>query len=147
MAARLDDWQKKKILADYVELDGNYSTTARANNCSPNTVKKIVKENAEVAKLCEQKKRENMVDVLAYMDSKKDRVCEFISKALDVLNDPDKLDAASLPQITTALGTLIDKWTPISGGPADDRAEDALSKSLRELGEKMDGEQDTDAQR
>ena len=109
MAARLTDWQKKKILADYVQL-GSYNATAKINGCSLNTVKHLVQANAEIAELYNQKREENTADVLAYMESQKNVVCEIIGKGLAALNDPEKLAAASPSQITTALGTLIDKW-------------------------------------
>lgn len=136
MAARLTDRQKKKIMADYVQL-GSYNAAAKANGCSLNTVKKIVQSNAEIAELCKQKKEENTADVLAYMDSKKDLVCQIIGKGLDALNDPEKLKMANPTQITTALGTLIDKWAMIGGSPADTAKDDALSDSLRKMAEDL----------
>lgn len=136
MAAKLTDLQKKKIMADYVQI-GSYNATAKVNGCAPNTVKKIVQGNAELAELCRQKKEENTADVLAYMDSKKDLVCQIIGKGLDALNDPDKLKTANPTQITTALGTLIDKWAMIGGSPADTAKDDALSDSLRKLAEDL----------
>lgn len=57
MAARLTDKQKKKIVADYVEL-GSYNATAKLNGVSLNTVKHIVQANAEIAEMCNQKKEE-----------------------------------------------------------------------------------------
>lgn len=81
------------------------------------------------------KKEENTADILAYMDSRKELVCSFIGKGLEMLNDPDKLAAANLSQITTAMGTLIDKWAMIGGNPSDTIKEDALSQSLREMAE------------
>lgn len=110
MAARLTDKQKKKIIADYVQL-GSYNATAKANGVSLNTVKKIVQENADIAEMCNQKKEQNTKDILAYMDSKRDIVCKILGKGLDALNSPDKLAEATPAQITTAMGTLIDKWT------------------------------------
>ena len=110
MAARLTERQKQKIIEDYVQL-GNYSEVGRMNNCAPNTVKKLVHENAGVAELYEQKKMEATESILEYMDARRDVICEIIGKCLDVLNDEDKLAAATPNQITTALGTLIDKWT------------------------------------
>lgn len=136
MAARLTDRQKKKIMADYVQL-GSYNAAAKVNGCSLNTVKKIVQSNAEIAELCKQKKEENTADVLAYMDSKKDLVCQIIGKGLDALNDPEKLKMANPTQITTALGTLIDKWAMIGGSPADTAKDDALSDSLRKMAEDL----------
>ena len=79
MAARLTDKQKKKIVADYVQL-GSYNATAKVNGVSLNTVKKIVQGNADIAEMCNQKKDENTADILAYMESQKGLVCEIIGK-------------------------------------------------------------------
>lgn len=110
MAARLTDKQKKKIIADYVQL-GSYNAVSKINGVSATTVKNIVLKSADFVEKCEQKKDENTADILAYMDSQKGVVCEIIGKGLAALNDPEKLSEASPAQITTALGTLIDKFT------------------------------------
>ena len=117
MAARLTDRQKKKILADYVQTN-NYCATAKINGVSATTVKNLVRANADIVEKCEQKKEENTVDVLAYMDAQRETVCQIIGKGLAVLNDPEKLAEATPSQITTAIGTLIDKWT-MMGSAAD----------------------------
>ncbi len=117
MAARLTDRQKKKILADYVQTN-NYCATAKTNGVSATTVKNLVRANADIVEKCEQKKEENTVDVLAYMDAQRETVCQIIGKGLAVLNDPEKLAEATPSQITTAIGTLIDKWTTM-GSAAD----------------------------
>lgn len=132
MAARLTDRQKKKIIADYVELQ-SYNATAKKNNVTHQTVKRVVSASPEFTKIAQQKKEENTADVLAYMDEHKDLVCSFIGLGLKALNDPDKIDGANLTQITTAIGTLIDKWALISGAPVEKAKDDALSESLREL--------------
>lgn len=123
MAARLTDRQKKKILADYVQTN-NYCATAKINGVSATTVKNLVRANADIVEKCEQKKEENTTDVLDYMDSQKDLVCQIIKKGLMALNDPDKLAQATPSQITTAIGTLIDKWTMI--GKADSCGESGV---------------------
>ncbi len=132
MAARLTDRQKKKIIADYVELQ-SYNAVAKKNNVTHQTVKRVVSASPEFTKIAQQKKEENTADVLAYMDEHKDLVCSFIGLGLKALNDPDKIDGSNLTQITTAIGTLIDKWALISGAPVEKAKDDALSESLREL--------------
>ncbi len=67
------------------------------------------------------------------MEAQRGMVCEIISKGLQALNEPGKLADASPAQITTAIGTLIDKWAAISGAPGDTVKEDDLSRSLKEL--------------
>ena len=139
MAARLTDRQKKKIIADYVELQ-SYNAVAKKNNVTHQTVKRVVTASPEFTKIAQQKKEENTADVLAYMDEHKDLVCSFIGKGLEMLNDPEKLAAANLSQITTAMGTLIDKWAMIGGSPADTVKEDALSQSLKEMVEELESD-------
>ena len=106
----LTDKQRKKIIADYLEL-GTYTATAKQNGVSHHTVKRIVMALPEITDKIQKKSEENTADILAYMESKRNTVCEIIDKALTALNDPEKLATATPAQITTALGTLIDKFT------------------------------------
>lgn len=140
MAARLTDRQKKKIVADYLETE-SYNATAKKNGVCGQTVRRIVEESQGITENLKQKKEQNTTDILAYMESKRDIVCEILGKGLDALNDPEKLKEATPAQITTAMGTLIDKWTAISGGPVDTAQEDGLSRSLRELGKELEGDE------
>lgn len=135
-AQRLTDKQKKKIIADYVQLQ-SYRAAARQNGVSDATVRKIVKGDPESSQKCALKKEENAQDMLSYMDSKKERVQEIIDVYLGVLTDPEKLEGATLQQITTALGTLIDKWTVIDDRKKGDSfhqtvEDDPITKSLKE---------------
>ena len=122
MAARLTDKQKKKIVADYLET-GSYRATARKNRIADGTVKRIVLECSDIEQKVAQKKEENTADILAYMESQKGLVCEIIGKGLAALNDPEKLAEATPAQITTALGTLTDKWTDIKGEGKEDKVQ------------------------
>lgn len=139
MAARLTDKQKKKIVADYLE-SGSYRATAKKNGVADGTVKRIVLECGDFEQKVAQKKDENTADIIAYMESKRGIVCEILGKGLEVLNSPDKLKEATPAQITTAMGTLIDKWTAISGGPADTEKEDDLSRSLKEMANELESD-------
>lgn len=115
MAARLTDKQKKKIIADYLELE-SYNATAKINGVSNNTVKRIVLGCQDISKDIKEKKEQNTADIMAYMESKRDIICEIIDKGLKALNSEDKLAEAAPVQITTALGTLIDKWGAVNPG-------------------------------
>lgn len=115
MAARLTDLQKKKIVADYVQY-GSYNAVGKINGVSKDTVKRVVLACEDIVQKAQQKKEENTADILAYMESQKNLVCEIIGKGLTALNDPEKLAEATPSQITTALGTLIDKWALVKDG-------------------------------
>lgn len=139
MAARLTDRQKKKIVADYLETE-SYNATAKKNGVCGQTVRRVVEESQGITENLKQKKEQNTTDILAYMESKRNIVCEILGRGLDALNDTEKLKGATPAQITTAMGTLIDKWTAISGGPADTAKEDDLSRSLREMAEELESD-------
>lgn len=115
MAARLTDADRKKIIADYVEC-GSYNATAKNNGVSVNTVKRIVNENANIAQKCKQKKEQNTLDMLAYMDSRKERAQGVIDDYLKALANPEKIEAAKLSEIATALGIVVDKFTKNTSG-------------------------------
>lgn len=108
---KLTDKQKKKIIADYIST-GNYSEAARMNgNISPNTVKKLVQEDEEFANKCEQKKEENIKDILDYMDSIAEDQKEIINLSLSALKQKlRKPDAfTSVKDIATVYGVIVDK--------------------------------------
>lgn len=130
MGKRLTDIEKKKIIADYVECE-NYSEAARKNDVSRYAVKKIVRENGDISEKIRIKKEENTKDVLAYMGEKSEYVCGLIDTYLDALQDPYKIEKASVIQIATALGIVIDKFTAVS---KDDRALEKLSEVMDKIG-------------
>ena len=139
MAARLTDKQKKKIIADYLETQ-SVNAAAKKNRVSWDAANKVLKEAGEVEKKLQQKKEQNTADILAYMESQKGIVCEILGKGLEALNSPEKLAEATPAQITTAMGTLIDKWAMIGGSPADTVREDALSQSLKEMAKELESD-------
>lgn len=140
MAARRTDKLKKKVIADYLETE-SVNAAAKRNGISWGTAKSILEESGDIGKALEQKKEQNTADIMAYMESQRDTVCQIIGKGLAALNDDAKLKEASPAQITTAIGTLIDKWAMISGGPEDTVKEDDLSRSLKELARELESDE------
>lgn len=131
MAARLTDEQKKKIIADYVE-SGSYRATAKKFGISDNTVKKICSENAQIAQKCAQKKEQNTADMLAYMESRKEKAQKAVDAYLDALTDPAKIKAAKLSEIATAMGIVVDKFTKTTAAGEDTLAK--LDDVLKKIG-------------
>lgn len=108
MAARLTDKQKKKIVADYLETE-SYNATAKKNGVCGQTVRRVIEESQGITENLKRKKEENTADILAYMDSRRKQVCDIIEVGLAVL--PEKIQTAkTASEVTTAIGTLIDKW-------------------------------------
>ena len=130
MAKHLTDLQKKQIIADYATL-GTYAAVARKHKVSVNAVKRTVSGNPETAKKCKQKKEENTADILRYMEDQKDDVCNIISLYLSALQDPKRLDRASVQSIATSLGIIIDKFSATS---KNDQAVKKLDEVLDKIG-------------
>lgn len=110
MAARLTDRQKKKIIADYQEL-GSYNAVAKVNGVSDKTVRSIILKNPEITEKFEEKKKQNTLDMLAFMDSRKRKMQEAIDLHLKALTDPDKINGAALSHVATSFGIIVDKAT------------------------------------
>lgn len=108
---KLTDKQKKKIIADYVG-NGNYSETARMNNISDKTVKRLVdKEDKDVVKKVEQKKEENTQSTLEYMQSQhntKKRILDNLLKAIETKSTNVDM-FTNVRDLATAYGIIVDK--------------------------------------
>lgn len=140
MAARLTDKQKKKIIADYVQI-GSYRTVGKMNGVADGTVKRIVNGCSEIEQKIAQKKEENTADILEYMEKQKSDVCEVLNLCLSELKKTEKYTDTRPQQIATTMAILIDKYTALDGNGINDKPnEDKLSKSLRELGEELESD-------
>lgn len=110
--SKLTDKEKKKIIADYSN-NQNYCETARMNNISEATVRRIIKneENTEISKIVEQKNEENTKDILEYMDSiteKQKNIIDLSLNALETkLQNPDMF--TNVKDIATVYGVIFDK--------------------------------------
>lgn len=110
MADRLTDLQKKKIIADYVE-NQNYRETGRINSVSNDTVRRLVMENKEVVQKLSQKKEENTLTTLEYMEKQhetKKRIMDKILKGIEL--KADDIDVfTNIKDLATAYGIIVDK--------------------------------------
>lgn len=135
---RIKDEIKKAIIADRACGD-SIREISKKYNVSTASVQRIIKESTELAQLVTQKKEQNTADILAYMENKRLEVCAIIGIGLSVL--PDKIrKARTASEVTTAIGTLIDKFTANGRGIGDTREKDALSKSLEEMAKRLESD-------
>lgn len=136
----MTDKQKKKIIADYVQI-GSYNAVSKIHGVSATTVKNIVLKSADIVEKCEQKKEENTADILEYMESQRNDVCKVLKICLSELKKPEKYLDTRPQQIATTMAILIDKYTTCGGNGINGKLkEDKLSKSLRELGEEVESD-------
>lgn len=137
LASRLTDEQKKKIIADYVE-SGSYNATAKRFGVADTTVKRVVMSDAETQRKAEQKKEQNILDMLAYMDSRKEQAQGVIDDYLKALADPAKIEMAKLSEIATALGIVVDKFTKCAVNTEEDSDKKTVVVELKRNGNNKD---------
>lgn len=107
---KLTDRQHKKIIARYAETQ-NYSLVAREFGVSVSTIKRHCQADKTTLKKVNQKKEQNTLDMLEFMDSRKGKAQDLVDRILITLNDPEKLQTASVRDLATALGIIVDKFT------------------------------------
>lgn len=109
---KLTDEQKKKIISDYVETN-NYCETARKNNISETTVRRICKDekNEEIKEKVEQKKVENTKAMLEMISETNNKRLNVISKLVNAIDEKaTNLDFfTSVRDLASAYGVMIDK--------------------------------------
>lgn len=134
---KLNEQEELQAVADYADCR-NYSEVARKYGVCDNTIKRIVKANVGFVESVEQKKEEIAEDVLTHMQSQLPTVNLIIDKMLKRLCSDELIDKSSTSQLTTSLGTLIDKYTMIlkhnQGNAVED---DPITKALKEEAERM----------
>ena len=105
--SKLTDRQKKQIAAEYVAGDGNISqrTLAARYHVSQKTVSKILSDE-NVSQKVSEKKAENTMSMLAYLDSQTGLVQDIIGKILVSANED--VENVPLRDGTGALKILAD---------------------------------------
>ena len=137
MAKHLTDIQKKNIIADYLEME-SYNAVAKKYGITHQTVKRVVSSCSQITKKIQDKKEQNTADILAHMDSKKNEVNRVIDRYLEALLDEERIAKATPAQLTTAMGTLIDKFTAVKPINNQNSSEDdPITKALIEEAEKL----------
>lgn len=132
--AKLTNKQRKKIIAESVN-GSSIRALAAKYQVSTTTIQRVLKSDAELTQKVAQKKAENTASVLAFMDSKKNDVCGLIDKFLSAMGDDEKLAAATVNQLATAMGIVIDKYTANEAVNASSAKENNLFEAIDSIGE------------
>lgn len=132
--AKLTDKQRKHIIAESVS-GASIRALAAKYGVSTTTIQRVLKSDTELTQKVAQKKAENTQSVLAFMDSKKQTVCDLIDKLLTAMSDEDKIAATPLNQLATAMGIVIDKYTAGETPKTADTAANNLFEAIEAIGE------------
>lgn len=129
MAVRLTDKKKKRIIADYIELQ-NYHAVARIHGVCVDTVKRTVLADKSSTQKAMQKKEQNTFDMLAFMDSRRDKMQFAIDSFLDNMTDAKKIQKAGVKELATAFGIVVDKAVNVTSSSSTDEKLDALLNKI-----------------
>lgn len=134
----LSDFQKKQVVAERI-AGKRISEIAEKFGVAANTIRNILRNSEDFEQLCTEKKTEEVKNILDCMEEQSEKVASIIQLGLDLL--PEKLQNANPTQISTVIGTLIDKWTLLKPRSEEKgSATDQLSESLKNLAKEMDAE-------
>lgn len=143
--AKLTDKQRKKIIAERAE-GLSIRALAKKYNVSASTISRTLESDPKTVQKVTQKKEENTVAILAYMDGKKKDVCDILDKLLEAVKDEEKIAKTPLAQLATTIGILIDKFTAAElSGRGQSTAENNLLSAIQSAAKSMDKVQ-TDAE-
>ena len=133
--SKLTDRQKKQIAAEYVAGDGKISqrTLAARYHVSQKTVSKILSD-ANISQKVFEKKAENTLSMLAYLDSRKDEAQSLIDMIL--YSSVKDIEKASLRDKMGALKILSDTFCKTSEIDAGDSKKklDELCEAIERAG-------------
>ena len=132
--AKLTDKQRKKIIAESVN-GSSIRALAAKYGVSTTTIQRVLKSDEKLTQKVAKKKEENTASILAFMDSKKNDVCALIDKLLAAMADEDKLAAATVNQLATAMGIVIDKYTATETPQTTSGTENNLFEAINSCGE------------
>lgn len=125
--ARLTDAQKKQVVVDHANGLSLRAIAAKHGVTAP-TIQRVLKNDPETLQIVTRKKEENVTSVLEFMDTQAGDVCGLLKKFIEAMGDQDKIDKATLPQVATALGIVIDKYTGgVLGTVSTERLEELIN--------------------
>lgn len=109
----LTDKQKKLVIADRVN-GMSLRKLAEKYGTSTSSIQRIIKADPDSMKLAAQKRAQNTVEMVEFLDQEKQSAQEFIKLALEAIKDPIKLQKAGIQSIAVAMGIVIDKFVPVT---------------------------------
>ena len=135
---------RNRIYLEYQRAK-NYRAVARDNGISDSTVRRIVKEESlkrtSACQPCDSSAglpcAEGYSGIDGFLKAKQPVIIGLINKYLAALSDDERISSATMPQIASAMSTLVEKLTVDVGGDNPENI-DPLSQSFLELAAQLD---------
>lgn len=136
---------RNRIYSEY-QLAKNYRAVARDNGISDSTVRRIVREeNLRRSSTCASVGSPSgsacsdagYSGIEGFLKAKQPVIIGLINKYLAALSDDEKISSATMPQIASAMSTLVEKLT-VDSAENDPESIDPLSQSFIELAAQLE---------
>ena len=107
---KLTDRQKKQMIVDRAE-GMTFQSIGDKYGVTETTVRRVCKADPETSKLVEEKKEQNTLDMLQFMEEQKPKIQQLLKHIVEALDDPAKLARTNPRDLATAYGIIYDKIT------------------------------------
>lgn len=107
---KLTDRQKKQMIVDRAE-GMTFPRIAEKYGVSTTTAQRVVKGDPETVKMVQEKKEQNTLDMLQFMEEQKPKIQQLLKHIVEALDDPAKLARTNPRDLATAYGIIYDKIT------------------------------------
>lgn len=107
---KLTDRQRKQMIVDHAEGMA-FREIGRKYGVSDTTVRRVCKSDPETSRIVAEKKEQNTLDMLAYMEGQKPKIQKLLANILEAMDDPAKLARTNPRDLATAYGIIYDKIT------------------------------------
>lgn len=129
MAYKLTEEQETEVVMKLAE-GASYASLAKEYGVTPPTISNIKKRHPEFLQIFTQKKEENIKSFLDHMEDRKEEAFISFDKLLHALSNDAKIEKATLSQVATALGIIVDKFTAREQPKQDNSAKNNLLEAL-----------------
>lgn len=102
----LTDKERKAIVAEYTNGEATYRSLAAKYGVAPNTIKNVIKENADFAQKCADIKKENAESMMEYLKGRLPMARDIVGKSLKRLLE--QIDKASTYEVTGLFKTVTE---------------------------------------
>lgn len=110
---KLTDKERKAIVAEYTNGEATHRSLAAKYGVAPNTIKNVIKENADFAQKCADIKKENAESMMEYLKGRLPIARDIVDKSLKRLLE--QINKASTYEVTGLFKTVTEVFIKAAG--------------------------------
>ena len=128
---KLTDKERKAIVAEYTNGEATHRSLAAKYGVAPNTIKNVIKENADFAQKCADIKKENAESMIEYLKGRLPMARDIVDKSLKRLLG--QIDKASTYEVTGLFKTVTEVFMKAAGSNPGSDSNVTLNVHFKDL--------------